>query len=179
VLIQRRAPTFVWRWSHDQQVIKYARVNISTFETIGASERGRWKRGRSKVFTSRFQRPKDDPDPEDLMDVASRVRGSRRPLSRLQNLIFRLSILALLAGVVFAVGYVFLPGATVVLVPAKQIIEASVDITSTTQFTDIDVENAIFPATTLRLQIERPQQPTLLDRGLRVERSVQWYLSTI
>src|SRR5690606_36369972 len=80
VLLQREAMRRAIRMAlvtHDATVIEYAQeLNISTFETIGASERGRWKRGRAKVFTSRFQRPKDDPEPEDLMDVASRVRVS-------------------------------------------------------------------------------------------------------
>ena len=67
VLIQREAMRRAIRLAlvtHDPQVIKHSKeLNISTFETIGASERGRWKRGRSKVFTNRFQRPKNDPEP--------------------------------------------------------------------------------------------------------------------
>jgi hypothetical protein len=63
--------------THDPQVVKHAdELNISTFETIGSSERARWRRGRTGVFSNRFWRPKKDtPDPEDLMSVASRVRG--------------------------------------------------------------------------------------------------------
>src|SRR5262249_40151304 len=63
VLIQRDAMRRAIRLAlvtHDPQVVRNAReLNISTFETIGAAERGRWQRGRSKVFTNRFQRPKD------------------------------------------------------------------------------------------------------------------------
>ena len=71
VLIQREAMRRAIRLAivtHDPQVMKHAReLNISTFETIGESERKRWKRGRSKVFTGRFQRPKDEHDPEEFL----------------------------------------------------------------------------------------------------------------
>lgn len=160
VLIQREAMRRAIRLAlvtHDPQVIKYAtELNISTFETIGASERGRWKRGRSKVFTGRFQRPKDEPDAEDLMEVASRVRGRRVRLPRFQRLLVRLVVGVGLIGVVLTVLYVVVPGATVVLVPNTQLIEASEQITvsADASVTDIDVENAILPATTLRLQVE-------------------------
>jgi hypothetical protein len=143
--------------THDPQVIRHAKeLNISTFETIGASERGRWKRGRSKVFTSRFHRPKDEPDAEDLMNVASRVRGSRVVRSRLQRLLIRLAGIVVLIGGLLGVLYVVVPGATVIVVPNTQWIEATEQITVRTDSsaTDIDVENAILPATTLRLQIE-------------------------
>ncbi|MBL8120080.1 MAG: hypothetical protein JNJ78_21285, partial [Anaerolineae bacterium] len=47
VLIQREAMRRAIRLAvvtHDPQVVKHANeLNISTFETIGASERGRWK----------------------------------------------------------------------------------------------------------------------------------------
>src|SRR5262245_53684722 len=71
VLIQREAMRRAIRLAlvtHDPQVIQHAsELNISTFETIGASERARWKRGRSKVFTTRWQRPKDEPEPDGLI----------------------------------------------------------------------------------------------------------------
>src|SRR3982750_551822 len=58
VLIQREAMRRAIRLAlvtHDSEVVRHAReLNISTFETIGAAERGRWKRGRGKVFTNRF-----------------------------------------------------------------------------------------------------------------------------
>ena len=63
--------------THDAEVIRHAReLNISTFETIGAAERGRWKRGRGKVFTNRFQRPKEEPIPDDLKGrIGNRIFG--------------------------------------------------------------------------------------------------------
>jgi len=160
VLIQREAMRRAIRLAlvtHDPDVIRHAReLNISTFETIGASERGRWKRARAKVFTNRFQRPLSAPVPADLMNVASRVRVPRPSLSGVQSGIVRLLIVALLLGVVGAVAYVVVPGATVTLTPARQTVETSIQIRVNTdpEFTGIDVENAILPATLLRVEIE-------------------------
>jgi hypothetical protein len=160
VLIQREAMRRAIRLAlvtHDLQVIKHAReLNISTFETIGASERGRWKRGRSKVFTSRFQRPQNEPEPDELMEVASRVRGEQISLSGLQKLLIRAGMLVILAGVVLAILYVILPSATVVLTPTTQIIEDSVQIfvNPDPSITNVDVEERILPATILRVQVE-------------------------
>jgi hypothetical protein len=160
VLIQREAMRRAIKLAlvtHDADVMRHAReLNISTFETIGASERARWKRGRSKVFTSRFQRPEGEPDPEELMDVASRVRVKRPSLSGIQRLVLRLALLAALFGAVAAVAFIVVPGATVALIPAEQIIDVSVEITINTDpaFTTVDVENAIIPATKLILTVE-------------------------
>lgn len=160
VLIQREAMRRAIRLAlvtHDPQVIRHANeLNISTFETIGASERGRWRRGRSKVFTSRFQRPSDEPEPEQLMDVASRVRVQRKVLSGLPRLILRLGMLLLVIGFIAGLTFVAVPGATVALVPAEQVIEASAEITVSLdpQFTNIDVESAILPATRLVLTVD-------------------------
>ena len=86
VLVQREAMRRSIRLAlvtHDPQVIQNAtELNISTYETIGASERGRWRRGRSKVFTSRYQRPQDEPIPDDLKEVASRVYAEESALQR-------------------------------------------------------------------------------------------------
>lgn len=160
VLIQREAMRRAIRLAlvtHDPDVIRHAKeLNISTFETIGASERGRWKRARAKVFTNRLQRPLSAPVPADLMSVASRVRMPRPSLSALQNGIVRLLIVAFLLGVVGAVAYLVVPSATVTLVPAQQIVETSIQIRVNTDpdSSDIDVENAILPATLLRVEIE-------------------------
>jgi hypothetical protein len=159
VLIQRDALRRGIRLAlvtHDPQVIRHAaELNISTFETIGASERGRWKRGRTGVFSNRFWRPKKDtPDPEELMPVASRVRGEeeREPLAR------RLFTRGLLAGFIALMGlaltFLILPGATVVLIPARSSVNAEVSITADLNARGVDIENAAIPATLLSVTIE-------------------------
>jgi len=160
VLIQREAMRRAIRLAlvtHDPVVIQHAtELNISTFETIGASERGRWKRGRSKVFTNREQRPASEPQAEDLMPVASRVRGENLEGSPLRRLGFRLGIIAFVIGIVGGVAYLVVPGAIVTVTPAEQLVEASVDITADPSLltNDVDVENAIIPTRILPLEIE-------------------------
>src|SRR5689334_18562617 len=86
VLIQREAMRRAIRLAlvtHDSEVIRHAHeLNISTFETIGAAERGRWRRGRGKVFTNRFQRPKEEPIPDDLKEIASRIYSEETAAER-------------------------------------------------------------------------------------------------
>lgn len=177
VLIQREAMRRAIRLAivtHDQQVINHAQeLNISTFETIGSSDRGRWKRGRSKVFTSRFDRPGEEVNREDIEGVASRTRSRRRTLPPLQTLLIRLGILAVILAIIGGVVYVVVPSATIQLTPARQIIEASVQITVNPDpaFTDINVENAILPASSVRVEVE--QTATIPTTGTQNLGSVQ------
>ena len=159
VLVQREAMRFNIRMAlvtHDSDVIRYANeLNVSTFETIGASERGKWRRGRSRVFTDRYDRPKDDPEADDLMPVASRVRINRRvsPL----RVISRIVILLLLVSVIVITGYLLIPSATITITPSQQRLDAEATINATVdpEGVTVDVENGIIPATIVRAQIEQ------------------------
>ncbi len=158
VLVQREAMRLAIRLAlvtHDPAVIKQAHeLNISTFETIGASERGKWKRARSHVFTDRFGRPEDDPDPDELMSVASRVRVVRK--SSPMRFIARLIILMLLLGVTAAVAVLLIPSATITITPAQQRleVEATINAQVDPESKRLDVENGIIPAIIARAQIE-------------------------
>lgn len=158
VLIQREAmrrAIQVALVTHDPQVIQHAaELNISTFETIGASERARWKRGRSKVFTHRFQRPQDTPEPDELMPVASRVRSDEPERVGVWRALMRLVVLLLLLAVTAAAVIVIVPGATVTIAPAHEIVTVEVPLTADFETTDLDVENAIIPATRLSVTVE-------------------------
>ncbi len=154
VLIQREAMRRAIRMAfvtHDPQVIQHAiDLDISTFETIGASERGRWKRGRGKVFANRNQKPKDAPEHEDLMEVASRVRAPRRiPLPNAARVLVVLLVLAIIGGV----GYVVLPGATITLTVAKLPLNGDVLITAYAGAPGIDTAAALIPARVQLVQI--------------------------
>ncbi len=142
--------------THDPQVIQHAsELNISTFETIGASTRARWKRGRTGVFSNRIWRPrKDTPDPEILMPVASRVRAEEEREPLLRRLFTRALLALFVAGLAFALAYVLLPGATIILIPAQSSVEAEVTITADPQARGVDIENAVIPATLLSVTIE-------------------------
>jgi hypothetical protein len=137
--------------THDPQVIAHAReLDISTFETIGSSQRGRWKRGRGKVFANRFQKPKDEPEPEELMPVASRVRVA--PRVRIPGFA-RLLIVIVLLLAAGAVVVIAIPTATVTLQAATAPLSASAVITTSLDAPDVDLDNAIIPARRLQVEI--------------------------
>lgn len=159
VLIQREAMRRAIQLAlvtHDPQVIKHAQeLNISTFETIGASERARWKRGRSKVFTTRFQRPKDTAhEPGELMPVASRVRTEDNPVSPARRHLTRMIALAVLIIAALVAALAVLPSATVTLNLVRVPVNVDVLITADPDARDVDIENATIPATRLQVTIE-------------------------
>ncbi len=158
VLIQREAMRRAIRLAlvtHDAEVIRHAReLDISTFETIGASERGRWRRGRGKVFTNRFQRPKDEPIPDDLKEVASRIYSEETGQEKRWRHIRRLIGIIIFAAVALVIGYVMLPSAVVTITPATRRVETTADITVSSQTLGIDIENNSIPSSPLSIQID-------------------------
>jgi len=166
VLVQREAMRRQIRLAvvtHDAQVIRHAReLNISAFETIGASERGRWKRGRAKVFTDRRQRPADAPEPDELKDVASRVASTRRGLTGLPSLLLRLSLLGVFLAAIAAVAYVIVPSATITLSPAEELIQTTITITISTDpaITSVDNENRVIPSLLVQVQVPEQEEST-------------------
>ena len=158
VLIQREAMRRAIRLAlvtHDAEVIRHAReLNISTFETIGAAERGRWKRGRGKVFTNRFQRPKDDPIPDDLKEIASRIYSEETAQEKRWRRIRRFIGAIVFVGIALALGYLLLPSATVTITPATRRVSTTTDITVSPQTLGIDIENHIIPSSPMSIQID-------------------------
>ncbi len=173
VLIQREAMrrqiklAFV---THDQQVIQHAQeLSISTFQTIGASERGRWRRGRTRVFTGRERRPSVLPTAEELEEVASRKYKKRGFNLTMMGVIVRVVILAVVLGAAFGGFYFAVPQATVTLTPGMQSINIDVQITvnPTEGFSNIDIENAVLPALRVSVEIEETASiPTTGEQNL-------------
>lgn len=158
VLIQREAKrrsiqlAFI---THDKQVMEHAAdLGISTFETIGAAEGGRWRRPRTKIFTRRDHKPEDEPTPNELIDVASRVRNPKREVSRGRYVLERLLIIAGLIAVLASTFYVVLPQATVTITLASEIVVTDLQIVADPSISDVDVEQARIPATTLRAEVQ-------------------------
>jgi hypothetical protein len=153
VLIQREAMRRAIRLAlvtHDPEVIQHAaELNISTFETIGASERKRWKRGRSKAFTPRARRLGDQAG-GDSVESAGQPNVDDAPRRFPVSLLAAAVVGILLLGAV----YVILPSATVSLTPAQRRLNTEVEITADPQLQVVDVENRIIPAARLRVQIE-------------------------
>ncbi|MDX2160509.1 MAG: hypothetical protein SF162_04200 [bacterium] len=161
VLIQREAVRSAVKLAlvtHDPIVARHAaELNISAFETIGGAQRGRWQRGRSKAFTSRNKRPKDQPAVDELAPVASRLRVEDvSPGQRRVRLAVRVVILLVLVIVSAAVGLIVLPTATVVVLTTRIEVDANTLITADPAVASgqIDVENRVIPAVTLRVEVE-------------------------
>jgi hypothetical protein len=162
VLIQREAKRFAIRLAlvtYDPDVTRFAaELNISTFQTIGGSARGKWLRGRTRTFANREQRPEDQPQPEELMSVASRVRveSSETPLTRLMRVLVRILLLLVLAALALVLSYLLIPGATVTLVPAQEQMQIQANVFAVTdlEIPVVDVDNGIVPATRLRIEVE-------------------------
>ncbi|MDZ4768344.1 MAG: hypothetical protein SGJ24_04385 [Chloroflexota bacterium] len=172
VLVQREAMRLAITLAlvtHDSAVTQHAHdLNISTFETIGASERGKWKRGRAKVFTSRSQKPKDEREPDELIDVASRLKDETlTPRQRRARTLTRAGLALLVsvgaAGAVYAV----LPSATVTIVPLRQTVEVMAEVRAVPgdALMRIDVENGLIPALVVRAQVE--ERATIPASGMQ------------
>lgn len=147
VLVQREAMRRAIKLAlvtHDPQVIRSANeLNISTFETIGASQRGRWKRGRTKVYATRWQKPEGERDPGDLMEVASRVRA---PRSLGVPALLRVILLVAVLGALAAVAFFLVPSATVVIRVERVVVGTDSVIIASPDAQSVDVENGIIPA---------------------------------
>lgn len=180
VLIQREAMRRNIRLAivtHDPEVMKQAgELNISTFETVGAAERGRWKRGRAKVFSEREDKPAETPKAEAREAVRAetprparaekaekviqpRIRKAaadetddepRRRGPRLGLVLLLLFLILVAAGVAVLV----VPQAVVTITPARAQVPAQVEITANPQATDVDIDSRTVPALTLRVEVE-------------------------
>jgi hypothetical protein len=157
VLVQREAKRRAIQIAlvtHDEQVAQHAAdLGISTFETIGGSERTRWKRGRSRLFTSRDDRPEDAPEPEELMEVASRVKNQKR-VAWWRSLLSRSAILLILILVMGATAYIVVPSATVTIQLSQDILESEVNLTADPNARDVNIEARVIPATILRATVQ-------------------------
>ena len=157
VLLQREAKRRVIQLAlvtHDEEVITHAReLGISSFETVTQAERSRWKRGRNRVFMPRHHRPDDNPEPDDLMPVASRVRNKRK-ISRVRYWLTRVLVLGVLFGTLGSVAYLSVPSADVYLTPASETVTTETVIIADASVNDVDIENGIIPATILRANVQ-------------------------
>jgi hypothetical protein len=162
VLIQREARRKVIQIAlvtHDVEVIDHAQsLGISTFETIQEAEKSRWKRGRTKVFTGRHHKPEDEPEPEELMPVASRVRKPNRQLSGLAQIMVRIFVTSLVFGVILGAVFVILPTAIITIKLAQQPVSVQSTISADPNILDLDIENNKIPATIVRATVQTVQQ---------------------
>ena len=113
------------------------------------------------MFTSRKQRPDSEPEPEELMEVASRVRATEIRGSVWFRWGIRLGIVAVFLGIVFGMIYVFLPTATVSIVLTQERIESGdILIIADPSLDDfeVDVENGVIPTLNIDVTVENETQ---------------------
>lgn len=141
--------------TRDQEVIHNAAdLNISTFTSIEESRRERWKRGVSKVFVDRSDRPPGEADTDELRHSATRLRmaptATQIGLQRARRLI----LLSVLLAIVLAVMVLFIPSATLTITPVREHIDVTVRIVADPTVQTVDLERSIIPATILQIEIE-------------------------
>src|SRR5258708_4721461 len=129
-----------------------AELNISTFESIKASQRGKWKRPRSKVFVDRTDRPEDAPDAYELRELTSRLRPVSLERAQLQRSIRRAAAVAL--GIFLLIVIVlFVPSAQVTIPPAQAQINTTVKLIADPSLAQVNVESGHIPATILKTDV--------------------------
>ena len=152
--------------SREADIIADAReLNISCFDSVKASEKSRWKRGRQKVFLPRQHQPSKPQPPDELRSIASRALGRNRQHSRRRIYLERLFVLALLSLVTLAALYVVVPGATVEVSLRAESINAAVTIIADTAAAGVDPDKGIIPAQIARATVETTA--TVPTTGLR------------
>ena len=167
VLVQREAQRLgvqLALLTQDPDVIRHAReLNLSTFATVGASERGRWKRGRARLLLPGRAQDSEASDAGAQDSAVARAQATRRrpaPVLRLTGAFILLFIvLALGAGAALLI----LPTATITLHPARRLVETEALITANPDATNVDLEGAVIPA--IRLSITVEESATLPPGG--------------
>jgi len=129
-----------------------AELNISTFESIRASQRGRWKRPRSKVFVDRSDRPEDAPDAYALREITSRLRPASPEQVRFQRNVRRAAVVVLGFVLVF-VTVLFVPSAQVTIHPAQAQINTTVKLIADPSLAQVNVESGRVPATIIKTDV--------------------------
>lgn len=159
VLVQREAQRLgvqLALLTQDPDVIRYAReLNLSTFATVGASERGRWKRGRSQLISlGPRQNRAESAVPDARLSAVARAHADRKPPPSLLRLTGAFILLIVVLALGAAAALLILPTATITLLPARNLIQAEALITADPDATDVDPQGAVIPATLLSITVE-------------------------
>jgi hypothetical protein len=131
-----------------------AKLNISCFQTLKQARSYSWKQGRTNLFPSRQERPRDSVQhPYELMGVASRLKPSPTKAQNRWRIFGQAALGLLLVGVLLGGGMALIPSATIQLRPAVDAVNQPISITADPQASQIDVRQAIVPAQQIRLLV--------------------------
>ncbi len=125
-------------------------LQLSVFYTVEEARTSRWKRPQNKVFIDRRDRPQQQHDPYQLMKAASRLKPPPSPAKQtwsriVRGTFFGIAILALLFSF-----YATVPSATVVVVPARDELNITINIVADPGITQVIPESLRIPATVER-----------------------------
>ncbi|MCY4525291.1 MAG: baseplate J/gp47 family protein [Anaerolineaceae bacterium] len=159
VLVQREAQRLgiqLALLTQDPDVIRHAReLNLSTFATVGASERGRWKRGRARLFLPQRQVTSNGSQPESLEESAiARLQAARKEPPGVLRLTGGVVLLLVVLALGAAAALLIVPEATVTFLPARNLVQTEVLITADPDAASPDLDNAIVPALPLNIIVE-------------------------
>ncbi len=157
VLIQREADRRAIQLAivTEDRALRYyaAELNISSFDSVAASQQARWKRGRQKVFLPRYHKQRAALQQEDLEFIASRIpwRRQHRPW---RAVIERVVVLTLLISAISLAIYVLGPGADLHISLQQERIQVSMQITADHKAAAVNAADGIIPARALRETVE-------------------------
>ena len=142
--------------TQDPDVIRHAReLNLSTFATVGASERGRWKRGRARLLLPQRLATPNGSQPESPQDSAiARLQIARKEPPKVLRLTGGIVLLLVVLALVAAAALLIVPEATVTILPARSLVQAEALITADPAALAPDLVDAIVPALPLSITVE-------------------------
>ncbi|MCY3945623.1 MAG: baseplate J/gp47 family protein [Anaerolineaceae bacterium] len=160
VLVQREAQRLgiqLALLTQDPDVIRHAReLNLSTFATVGASERGRWKRGRARLLSPQRFATSNGSQPAGPEESAiARVQAARKEPPRVLRLTGGIVLLLVVLALVAAAALLIVPEATVTILPARSLVQAEALITADPEALAPDLVDAIVPALPLSITVEQ------------------------
>ncbi len=159
VLVQREAQRLgiqLALLTQDPDVIRHAReLNLSTFATVGASERGRWKRGRARLLLPQRFATSNGSLPEGPEESAiARVQAARKEPPRVLRLTGGIVLLLVVLALGAAAALLIVPEATITILPARSLVQTEALITADPNVDAPDLVNAIVPALPLSITVE-------------------------
>lgn len=143
-------------------------LNISCFTSVQQARSHRWKRGQTKMFVDRTDRPTTAVQhPYELIGVASRLKPTLTNRQKRMEWLKQVGIGALVAVILLGAMLTAIPSATVILSPAADAIREPITITADSAATNLDSRQNIVPSQSLRLVVAG-DRITIASTGRRV-----------
>ena len=150
----RRAIRIAIVSDHPQVISQAAALQVSTFDTIGAAEAKRWKRGRARAFSGREDR--EDAELElPKQPHSSAPPPASTPLGTAWRFFYRTLATILLLSIPILTAAFFIPSAHITFMPHLTTLEHSLTLNADPHAEQIDFEQGIIPVTQFVVRTER------------------------